>query len=240
MGKFGKDYWTSEEYIKSREERAKVIYTLIADRVRGLSSPFLSVGCGPAIIENVLSKMFGKTIIGLEIDKEVLVNKTNVVIGDGTKLPFKSESFEFVMLNHVLEHVENQRDLVRKVKRVLKNGGMVYVATPNLLWPYEVHYRLPFIHWFPKKVADKIIRFLKRGRGFENVYLLSYSKIKSMFESEGFEFINLLPEMMFNKKESLRKKWWRVALGVIKHIPILRALITTHLSPQHTFIAMKV
>lgn len=188
-------------------KRVKVIYTLIADRVKSLSSPFLSVGCGPAIIEDVLSKMFGKTIIGLEIDKEVLVNKTNVVIGDGTKLPFKSESFEFVMLNHVIEHVENGRELLK-----------------------EVHYRLPFIHWFPKKVADKIIKFLKRGNGFENVYLLSYSKIKSIFESEGFEFINLLPEMMFNK----------VVLSVIKHIPILRGLITTHLSPQHTFIARKV
>ncbi len=239
MGKYGKEYWKSEEYRNSRKERARVIYLLIKDKVEKLEQPFLSIGCGPGILERELSRLLGKEIFGLEIDKDVLVSKDNVIIGDGRELPFKENTFEFILLNHVIEHIPHPHAVIKEIRRVLKPSGLVYVATPNLLWPYEVHYRLPFVHWLPGNLKDVMVKIFRRGEAFEDVYLLSYTRIKKLFENEGFKIYNLLPEMMFRKKEALRKKWWKIATSIVKYLPLIRNLITTHLSPQHTFLAIK-
>jgi len=219
MGKYGKEYWKSE--------------------VEKLKPPFLSIGCGPGILEKELSRLLGKDIYGLEIDKDVLVFKDNVIIGDGRELPFKANTFEFILLNHVIEHIPYPRAVIKEIHRVLKPGGLVYVATPNLLWPYEVHYKLLFVHWLPGNLKDVMVKIFRRGDKFEDVYLLSYARIKKLFESEGFKIYNLLPEMMFKRKEALRKKWWRIATSMVKYLPLISNLITTHLSPQHTFLAIK-
>ena len=65
------------------------------------------------------------------------------VLGDGTKLPFKDNSFQFVILSHVLEHVENPEQLLNEIMRVGKSG---YVEVPNslfeVIFPYETHLQL--------------------------------------------------------------------------------------------------
>lgn len=48
-------------------------------------------------------------------------------------LPFQSASFDGVDLVEVIEHIENQPQLVREINRVLKPGGMLLVSTPNVL-----------------------------------------------------------------------------------------------------------
>lgn len=40
---------------------------------------------------------------------------------DGYKLPFDGDSFDLIILSHVLEHVEHERLLLREIKRVAKH-----------------------------------------------------------------------------------------------------------------------
>lgn len=46
-------------------------------------------------------------------------------------LPFADDYFDIVLSNHVIEHVSDQRRHLSEVRRVLKPGGCVYLATPN-------------------------------------------------------------------------------------------------------------
>ena len=48
-------------------------------------------------------------------------------------LPFRTASFDAVDLVEVIEHIENQPQLIRELARVLKPGGVALISTPNML-----------------------------------------------------------------------------------------------------------
>jgi 2-polyprenyl-3-methyl-5-hydroxy-6-metoxy-1,4-benzoquinol methylase len=48
-------------------------------------------------------------------------------------LPFKSGRFDAINLVEVIEHIENQPQLIREIARVLKADGVVLITTPNIL-----------------------------------------------------------------------------------------------------------
>jgi len=49
---------------------------------------------------------------------------------DVTSLPFEAESFRFVMCNHVLEHVADDRRAMAELYRVLEPGGFAILMCP--------------------------------------------------------------------------------------------------------------
>ena len=46
------------------------------------------------------------------------------------KMPFKENSFDFILCNHVLEHVENDINALKEIKRVLKKNAKGIVQVP--------------------------------------------------------------------------------------------------------------
>jgi len=46
-------------------------------------------------------------------------------------LPFKDESFDFILLVHVLEHVKNKFELLRECYRVLQPRGTLHIRVPH-------------------------------------------------------------------------------------------------------------
>ena len=48
-------------------------------------------------------------------------------------LPYPDESFEYVVCLEVIEHVEDPIALCRELKRVLRQGGRLFISTPNIL-----------------------------------------------------------------------------------------------------------
>lgn len=57
----------------------------------------------------------------------------DVVNLNETALPYNNESFDFVSIAEVIEHLENPRGTLREISRVLKPGGRVVITTPNVL-----------------------------------------------------------------------------------------------------------
>ena len=45
-------------------------------------------------------------------------------------LPYKSESFDWVIANHVLEHVKDENKALEEIHRVLKTGGHLIAQVP--------------------------------------------------------------------------------------------------------------
>ena len=112
--------------------------------------------------------------------KKKYSNINNFIIGNGININLKDMSFDIVHSNATLEHVgsyDNQIAFVKEAWRLSKN--YVFIQTPNRFYPIDFHTNLPLIHWLPKKIHRKILKFI--GLNFysteENLNLLTESNL---------------------------------------------------------------
>lgn len=231
------DYWRSEAYRTSRQERAKVIYALLHD-ILPHGGVWVDIGAGPGILKEELHRQFGVPIWGVERDPTLPVVRERMITGDALSLPFRSASVDVVFFNHVLEHIPEGEKALQEISRILKPGGKLYVATPNLLWFFEVHYRLPLIHWFPGPARNAGVRLLGKGQKFE-VFLWRYRHLVRVLEGLRFRVINLVPRLFYERPYALRKAHWRLFARLVQPIPWISQWVTGPFSPQHMILAVK-
>ncbi|MCP9198436.1 methyltransferase domain-containing protein [Gramella sp. GC03-9] len=53
------------------------------------------------------------------------------VKADICDLPFEDESFDFILCNHVLEHIPDDRKAMEELYRILRSGGMAILQIPQ-------------------------------------------------------------------------------------------------------------
>ncbi|MBU1862989.1 MAG: class I SAM-dependent methyltransferase [Candidatus Omnitrophica bacterium] len=109
---------------------------------------------------NLIDEKIYLTIVNINIkDNELPRNDfINCVLGDGTKLPFKDNSFDIVFSNSVIEHLGTWERQYLFAKEIMRVGKNIFVQTPNKYFFIEPHVMTPFIHYLPKKIQKKIIR----------------------------------------------------------------------------------
>lgn len=62
--------------------------------------------------------------------KDILCTKVNL---NNEPLPYPDTQFDLVTTSEVVEHLENYRALLREIFRVLREGGVAIITTPNVL-----------------------------------------------------------------------------------------------------------
>ncbi len=70
-------------------------------------------------------------------------------IRDG-RTPFDDASFDLVVNNQVLEHVDDLGAVLGEIHRILAPGGIVLSLFPSRDVFREGHIGIPFSHWFPR------------------------------------------------------------------------------------------
>lgn len=129
----------------------------------------LDLGCG-------IRKKTG--YIGVD---RVLTAATDVVADVEKGLPFKDDSFQFVWINHVLEHVGDLVRVMEEIWRVAAPGAIVEVrgphfSSPSVVWGDPTHRRAlsysvffcftPEAQWYYTHARFDIMRCqLKRNMG---------------------------------------------------------------------------
>ncbi len=127
----------------------------------------LDVGCGLGMYVEKL-RCFSDEVYGVDIDPEKVAEASlrlpNISEAPAEHLPFDDGTFDVVLLNEVLEHVDDDRLSIREAFRCLRSGGHVLVYAPNRLYPFETHgfylfgryfFRLlPFVNWLPDPIRD--------------------------------------------------------------------------------------
>lgn len=112
---------------------------------------------------------------------------------DSTQLPFPDASFDVVLTNHVIEHVGDktaQMHHLHEVRRVLKAGGVAYLAVPNRWMLVEPHYKLAFLSWLPRRMRSRYLAW-RRKVPFYDCEPLSLPELESMLHAASFESQNL-------------------------------------------------
>ncbi len=139
----------------------------------------LDVGCGVGGALVALCRV-GACCVGIDIDRDRLDLARErlelhgcealTVCGSAFSLPFPDGAFDVVLCSDMLEHVKDRPRLIAEFARVLRPGGLLYLAFPNLLSLRNVlsdpHYHLfgvvllplPLARWYTRK---------RRGRNYD-------------------------------------------------------------------------
>ncbi len=102
--------------------------------------------------------------------------------------PFKIYSFDLIILQDVIEHVEDKDSLVNELKRILKKNGLIYISTPNRFSIFnfisDPHWGIPFLSLFKRHSIKKyFLRFIRKDdfNRSDIAELLSLKDISRLF-----------------------------------------------------------
>ena len=187
----------SDEYLDA-VERAR-------GRGLGADDLLLEVGCGTGPLA-VAAAARGTRVVATDVSMRwiVLASKRIAEAGaEGIALvcssaedaPFPPESFDVVVASDVIEHAERPSDFVAGCARMLKPGGMLFLATPNRFsLGLEPHVRLWGVGWLPRPLAKRYVRAVRKT-GYDHVHLLSAPKLRRLLRSAGLEPRIVPPEI---------------------------------------------
>tara|TARA_B100001250_G_C19747812_1_gene766182 strand:+ start:228 stop:1397 length:1170 start_codon:yes stop_codon:yes gene_type:complete len=168
-----------------------------------LNGKILEAGCGVGQYVIYFKKM-GFDIEGIDISRET-VEKANLdsenmnlgkdmfFTGDVRNLPYDDNSLSYYLSMGVVEHfIEGPKRALDEAYRVLKPGGIAYIATPT---KYSLAHANSFIKWLleidklPRRLIKNIllkINFLKEEKSGWIENLWSLKELKDFVKDSGF------------------------------------------------------
>jgi SAM-dependent methyltransferase len=124
--------------------------------------------------------------VGLEVEfdraVEALARADGIVLGVGERLPFADNSYDLILSNEVLEHVEDDRAGAAEMVRVARPGGRIVIFAPNRWYPVEQHgiywrgkYHFgnkPLVNYLPNALRNRLAPHVRAytGRGLRGLF----------------------------------------------------------------------
>jgi SAM-dependent methyltransferase len=149
----------------------------------------LDYGCGRGEVVNLLlAAKFDAFGCDIYYDESYYEQVDPSLLGvrifrmEGYNTPFDDASFDCIINNQVIEHVEELDQLLAEMSRLLKPGGVVLSLFPDKAVWQEGHCLVPFLHWFPKYSRARLyyawafssIGLVKNDRGVSDVEWSQY------------------------------------------------------------------
>lgn len=124
----------------------------------------LDVGCGAGGKTMYYASMGAKTITGIDVlpqyeaeSRELAeelgyLDKFKFVCCDAANTSFAPESFDTIIMNDAMEHVDDPEGVLAECARILKKGGRLFVNFPPYNHPFGAHLSdlisIPWVHVF--------------------------------------------------------------------------------------------
>ena len=182
--------------LQSRQLKAMKIQRILQLHGTDKKLKILEVGTGSGGIAHYFGTDRDLTcdVVSVDIiDNRKIKEGYQFVKVGGVYLPFKDNSFDVVITNHVIEHVgtENaQHEHLSELRRVLAPNGIGYLAVPNRWMIVEPHYKLPFLSWLPVRHRSSFLKMF-REQSFYDCEPLEMWKIEQFLDQAGFKYVNV-------------------------------------------------
>jgi predicted SAM-dependent methyltransferase len=141
----------------------------------------MQIGCGPNLFEGWLNT-------------DINCNDKIAYLNAGNRFPIESESFDFVYSEHLFEHlkVEQQLNMLKESFRILKKGGILRIAMPNIDSLFNVFARpslpenLDYVDWYVQNMPHlKSVKNLVIDKDQHYIYA-----INNFFKAWGHQVIH--------------------------------------------------
>ena len=214
---------------------------LIERHLRPSAKRFLDCGCGTGEYVLALIERFGLDAYGVEFEADKIQQahskmalRNRVTRGDLQAIHFASCTWDYALLNEVLEHVPDDRKALREVYRILKPGGLLFIFSPNRWFPFETHgvhlrqsdrrvpHWVPFIPYIPVRLGKIAFDYWARNYG--------QRELAEMVNASGFfiverTFVWLTFEDISGRQPHLiraAKPLLRLISNTLERVPILK------------------
>lgn len=217
----------SEAYVSAVErERSRPL---------GEEDRFLEVGCGTAGLAAVAAARGAGHVVASDVSMRWLVlarkrlvdlglDKVVLVCASAEEPPFEPASFDVVAASDVVEHVPDQSAFAAGCERVLRAGGMLFLATPNRFsLGLEPHVRLWGVGWLPRRLAKRYVERV-RGAPYDHVRLLSSFGLRKLLRAAGLRARLVAPAI----PPATQALYSGPELALVRRYNALRALAPVH------------
>ena len=109
---------------------------MLARRYGKRGARLLEIGVGMGHLVGQLEDTF--ETYGMDINhwavkrSKSVVQKTQLETASAQEIPFSDNSFNVVIIKHIVEHLPDPQKAIQEIGRVTEPGGMLILATPNL------------------------------------------------------------------------------------------------------------
>ncbi len=235
------DYYTKASQSATTLQRFAAIRDLILRlcRERGESNPVLDVadiGCG-AGTQSLMWAEMGHRVHGLDINEPLIeVAKARAAdagytvdfrVGSAVSLPWPDTSMDVCILPELLEHVADWETCLKEASRILRSGGLLYVATSSKLCPIQQEFLLPFYSWYPGFLKRYCVMLacttrpqLANYAKYPAVNWFSYYQLRRVLGSWGYVSKDRFDLVDLAQKGFLA----RLVIKVIRTVPLVRWL----------------
>lgn len=173
----------------------------------------LDIGAGPGCFLSLVEKDFKLAVVSdisfaqLNFAKDK-INKINCITCDANKLPFKKESFDYIILSEVIEHLpkESSQNILKSIHKLLKPSGRLILTTPNYksLWPV-LEFFWNFVN--PIKYLEQHINKYSIKSLKQDILKAGFSDIKYSTSFFVSSFIALFSKSLAEKVHVIEQKY---------------------------------
>jgi 2-polyprenyl-3-methyl-5-hydroxy-6-metoxy-1,4-benzoquinol methylase len=164
--------------VKNESSFYKLIYSKglnSVNKFRNKGKILMDIGCSSGFFLDIASKYGWKTY-GIEFNRKEkkIADKKHIIFSqDIDTLPINLK-FDVVTMWDVIEHIKDGNKFLKKIKKKLNKGGLLFIQTPNIssLAARVMHEKC--------NVFD----------GIEHVNLYSFQTMKILAKKNGFEILN--------------------------------------------------
>lgn len=182
-------YYQSDEYYSHQENKSGVIpriYETIKNinlkkkyqmATKGLANgKMLEIGCGAGDFLQSMEE-HGWICTGIEPSekaKEIARKKVKAELLNPEEITkLESESFDLITMWHVLEHVDDLKEEIKQLQRLLKKGGRLVLALPNFKSADAQYYKE---YWAAYDVPRHLNHFCRES--INNIFKTSELKMQ--------------------------------------------------------------
>lgn len=197
--------WAQKPEIKRIYENRRKIILNSLNKARKLSKGKINVldlGCGDGYWLQFLSQQGDINLTGVDYNhlrieraKEICPNIE--ILCDDINNSTIDKKFDFILFNHVLEHIEDDLQILNSIKRIMHENTILLIGVPNEGSPFH----------------QKTLRESGAIKTTDHVHFYTEKSLKNKLKKTGYKILRISRECLYLPYEKLFYKFTKSWIG---------------------------